>query len=434
MPFPNSPTNGQTYVLNNTSYTYNSAQGTWTATQAGVSTPITIAANTAATSTGTGALQVVGGIGVQGNVYTGNVGFADGSVFGSASSLGTRNRIINGDMRIDQRYVGAATANTISGYTVDRWQVQQSVTGKVVAQQNAGSVTPPSGFTNYLGITSQSSYSVGSTDYYNCIQYIEGFNISDLAWGTSSALPVTLSFWVRSSLTGTFTGSINNGAAANNAFYPFSYSISSANTWTKITITIPGPTIGTWNTTNGIGLTVFFSLGLGSTYVGGGNAWTSSTYYGISGATSVVGTSSATFYITGVQLEQGSVATPFERRQFGQELLLCQRYFQKSYKIDVPLGTTGSNTGYVEWNWGSLVYYATVSMFLRTTMRTYPTFQSYNVATGAAGSFVYYNGTTSVNGTGTLNGFDLGTDAVTWYMDGTGRTNLQFHYTMTAEL
>jgi hypothetical protein len=149
---------------------------------------------------------------------------------------------------------------------------------------------------------------------------------------------------------------------------------------------------------------------------------------------SVGAQTSGTWTIGNVQLEPGTVATPYERQIYSDQLAQCQRYFQKTYKIDVAPGTTGANTGYVEWNWGSLVSYGTVSMFLRTSMRTYPTFQSYNVATGAAGGFVYYNGTTSVNGTGTLGGLDLGTDVVTWYMDATGRTNLQFHYTMTAEL
>ncbi len=246
----------------------------------------------------------------------------------TADSLqGFRNRIINGDMRIDQRNAGAATANTINGYVVDRWIVNQSTTGKVIAQQNAGSVTPPTGFANYLGITSQSAYSVGSGDYYLIGQAIEGYNIADLNWGTAAAKTVTLSFWVRSSLTGTFGGSLaNNGTARS---YLFTYTISAANTWEYKTVTVAGDTSGTWEKTTSTGLNVRFGLGVGSTYSGTAGSWSGSTYFSATGATSVVGTNGATFYITGVQLEVGSTATPFERRDYGRELMLCQRYYQK---------------------------------------------------------------------------------------------------------
>ena len=261
----------------------------------------------------------------------------------AVNSLGFRNRIINGDMRIDQRNAGAATANTINGYTVDRWAIFQSVTGKLIAQQNAGSVTPPAGFTNYLGVTSQSAYSVGSSDYYVIDQRIEGFNISDLAWGTANAKSIIISFWVRSSLTGTFGGSLRN--ASENRSYPFTYSISSANTWEQKTVSIAGDTSGTWGTGNGIGIEIVFGLGVGSTYSGTAGAWASANYIGgATGATSVVGTNGATFYITGVQLEAGSVASPFERRDYGRELIMCQRYFEKIPSFEgstVPSGQVG---------------------------------------------------------------------------------------------
>jgi hypothetical protein len=240
--------------------------------------------------------------------------------------FGMRNRIINGAMEIDQRNAGAATANTINSYTVDRWAVNQSVTGKLIAQQNAAAVTPPTGFKNYLGVTSQSSYSVLSSDYYAIGQVIEGFNVSDLSWGTASAATITLSFWVRSSLTGTFGGSIQNSAQSRS--YPFTYTISTVNTWEKETITIAGDTTGTWLTDNGAGLRLFIGLGAGSTYSGTAGAWAAANYWTATGATSVVGTNGATFYITGVQLEVGSTATPFERRLYNQELATCFRYFE----------------------------------------------------------------------------------------------------------
>ena len=237
-----------------------------------------------------------------------------------------RNRIINGAMVIDQRNAGASVTPSGAVYNIDRWWTFGTQSSKFSIQQNAGSVTPPAGFTNYLGVTSLSAYSVTSTDQFILAQWIEGFNASDLGWGTANAKTVTLSFQVYSSLTGTFAGCIQN--YSNNRSYPFTYTVSSANTWTPISITIAGDTTGTWGTTNtGFG-GVIFSLGAGSTYQSTANTWVAGNYKSVSGATSVVGTNGATFYITGVQLEAGSAASPFENRLYGTELALCQRYFQ----------------------------------------------------------------------------------------------------------
>jgi hypothetical protein len=230
-------------------------------------------------------------------------------------------------MMIDQRYAGTATANTINGYTVDRWAVLQTTTGKLIAQQNAGSVTPPTEYKNYLGVTSQSAYTVLSSDLYRISQQIEGLNTSDLGWGTANAKTVTLSFWVRSSLIGTFGGAIGNSAGAST--YPFTYTISSANTWEYKTITITGPTSGTYPTDNTTAIYLQFLLGGGASTTGGtANTWGTSSVGGPTGCVSVVGTNGATFYITGVQLEKGSTATSFDWRPYGTELQLCQRYYE----------------------------------------------------------------------------------------------------------
>jgi hypothetical protein len=245
----------------------------------------------------------------------------------SSGLYGFKNRIYNGQMTIDQRYAGAAFGTSINSYTVDRWSMNQSVTGKLNGGRNYNSVTLPAGFANYLGFQSQSAYSISSSDYYQLLQPIEGFNTSDLAWGTANAKTVTLSFVVQSSLTGTFGGALVN--AAQTRSYPFSYTISSANTWTTVAITIPGDTSGTWvGATNGVGINVNFSLGMGSSLSGTAGAWASAFYISATGATSVVGTNGATFYITGVQLEKGSTATSFDYRPYGTELQLCQRYFE----------------------------------------------------------------------------------------------------------
>lgn len=244
----------------------------------------------------------------------------------SKNTFGFKNRIINGDMRIDQRNAGASVTPSTSGntYCVDRWTWGVTQASKLTAQQSS---TAPSGFTKSLLVTSSSAYSVASGDVFGLFQRIEGLNVADLAWGTASATTVALSFLVRSSLTGTFGGSLQNGTATRS--YPFTFTINSANTWEQKTVTIAGDTSGTWATDNGVGLQLTFSMGAGSTYSGTADAWASGNYYSATGATSVVGTNGATFYITGVQLEVGSTATSFDVRDYGRELILCKRYYQK---------------------------------------------------------------------------------------------------------
>ena len=281
----------------------------------------------------------------------------------AGSSYAWRNRIINGDMRIDQRNGGASITPTDGAYTLDRWVSYNTQTSKYTVQQNAGSVTPPSGFSNYFGVTSSSAYSVTASDTFSIVQNIEGLNTSDLAWGSASALAVTLSFWVRSSLTGTFGGAIGNSAL--NRSYPFTYTISAANTWEQKTVTISGDTSGTWLTNNGIGLRVWFSLGAGSTYLGTAGAWAATDRRGATGQTSVVGTNGATWYVTGVQLEPGTVATPFERRDYGRELILCQRY---TYVIRSNSAFTPYAVGH-----GTTTTSIRVMMQMPVTMRGTPT-------------------------------------------------------------
>ena len=251
------------------------------------------------------------------------------------NSMGFRNRILNGGMVIDQRNAGASVTPTTSAYTLDRWQYQCSVASKMSIQQNAGSVTPPVGFSNYLGLTTASAYTAASGEVFEVAHKVEGFNFSDLNWGSANASSVTLSFWARSSLTGTHSGSFTN--SAGNRSYPFTYTISAANTWEYKTITVAGDTTGTWvGATNGTGVVLYFDMGSGSTFRGPAGAWAGANYVGATGAVSVVGTSGATFYITGVQLEAGSVASPFERRDYGRELMMCQRYYQQYASYYIP--------------------------------------------------------------------------------------------------
>lgn len=302
-----------------------------------------------------------------------------------------RNRIINGDMRIDQRNAGAVFTSS-NTYFLDRWYFGNSQASKGTFQQNAGSVTPPAGFDNYLGFTSSSAYSVLTADEFFFRQPVEGYNFSDFAFGTASAKACTVSFWVRSSLTGTFGAALKN--SAQNRTYPFTYTISAANTWEYKTQTIPGDTSGTWvGGTNGIGCYLIFALGAGSGRSGTAGAWATADVNSVIGATSVVGTNGATFYITGVQLEPGSVATPFERRSYGQELALCQRYFYRHAE------GTSRIIGYGTY-WTSAQFEAGV--FFPVTMRTTPTLVQttgtnyYSVATNS--TYDYLDSLSTANG------------------------------------
>ena len=260
-----------------------------------------------------------------------SITFPDNSVQATApTGFGFKNRIFNGNMAIDQRNVGASV-NAVTGgqYSLDRWNTSVTVSNRFSIQQNAGAVATPAGFPNYLGVTSLLSTVLASSDFYAMRYQFEGFSTADLNWGTASASPVTLSFLVRSSLTGTFGGSVKNNA--NNRSYPFSYTINAANTWETKTVTIPGDTTGTWpGAVNTRSLQLSFGLGVGTTRSGPAGAWASTDYSSVTGAVSVVGTSGATFYITGVQLEKGSTATSFDYRPYGTELALCQRYYWKN--------------------------------------------------------------------------------------------------------
>ena len=360
-------------------------------------------------TTGTGSTVVLSASPTfTGTITTPGVTFSDASSqTAAASPYVLKNRIINGAMVIDQRNAGASIATTVDyaeTYTLDRWYYRNIVASKYTIQQNAASVTPPTGFTNYLGCTSTSAYTVGAAEFFTIGQAIEGFNVADLDFGKATAKTITLSFQVRSSLTGTFGGVVANSGFTRT--YPFTYSIPVANTWTTVSITISGDTSGTWLTTNGIGLNVRFSLGTGSTYSGTAGAWGSATVVSATGATSVVGTNGATFYITGVQLEQNTSATPFERRLYNQELANCQRYCCNiSLTAAGDFGVGACTSGGVQ----AFVPYP-------VTMRSAPT-----VTFSTAGNFLIADGTAgyTVTSTGTSN---ITTNQTTANMGASGTT------------
>jgi hypothetical protein len=313
-----------------------------------------------------------------------------------------RNRIINGDMRIDQRNAGVSSLAANATYYLDRWVFLSSQNNKFNIGQNLGSATPPTGFTNYLGLNVASAVSVASGDYFSVAQKIEGFNVADLGWGTANAKTVTLSFQVYSSLVGTFGGVFRN--SSNARAYPFTYIIppESANTWTSISVTVVGDATGTWNTNSSSSIEIWWNLGAGSTFSTTAGAWAAGNFTAPTGATSVVGTSGATFYITGVQLEEGTVATPFEHRPYGTELALCQRYCQRNARY---LALTGYQNGSSQVRTqqplvatlraAPSVSYSESTIPLATTGAT--SFTHYTISSVAQAVFYTYNGTQEIS-------------------------------------
>jgi hypothetical protein len=345
-----------------------------------------------------------------GNVAVGN----NLTVAGTATVTGTvvmgssfkRSRIINGNMVVDQRNAGASVTPNNS-FTLDRWLGFNAQTGKYTVQQNSGSVTGPTGFTNYLGVVSSSAYSVVAGDYFGISQTIEGFNTADLGYGTANAQTVTISFWVRSSLTGTFSVSVRNYGTYNRS-YPATYTISAANTWEYKTITIAGDTTGTWTgATNSGSLLVSWPIGCGSTYSGTANAWQAGNIIQATGSTSVVGTSGATFFLTGVQLEVGTKATPYEMQIYSDQLAQCQRY---CYVATLGAGGYGTTSTTITAYNGYAV-----------TMRTTPTLSAASITYGNASGL-------SID---TITAFRF---RQVWTVSGNGGSDVTYTLTATAEL
>jgi hypothetical protein len=308
---------------------------------------------------------------------------ASGGTGTTTGYYGFKNRLINSAMVIDQRNAGASVTNVSApanfAYSVDRWGYWATQASKFTLQQSS---TAPAGFTTSLKITSSSAYTVLSTDYFTIGQNIEGFNVADLGYGAAGAATVTISFWVQSSLTGTFGGALSNGST--NRSYAFTYTISAANTWEQKTITVAGDTTGTWNKTNSTGLILTLGLGVGSTATGATGSWAGSWYASANSSVNVVSTNGATFYITGVQLEKGSTATSFDYRPYSAELAMCQRYY---WQLDE---TTGG-----QYTWGTGANGASDSIFVVQNpvyMRSAPT-------AGLTGSVTVYSNATNATKT-----------------------------------
>jgi len=303
------------------------------------------------------------------------------------TTTGFKNRIINGNMAIDQRNAGASVTPS-GGVTLDRWYVRTDTGTSNAAQQVT---TAPAGFSNSLKFTTGTGASPSSGAVNWIYQIIEGYNTADLGWGTANAQTVTLSFWVQSSVTGTYSGNLANSDYSRS--YPFTFTISAANTWTKASVTIPGDTSGTWLTTNGRGVYVSFNLGMGSTYTGPANAWASALYGGVTGTTNIVATSGATFYLTGVQFEVGTTATNFDFRSYGTELNLCQRYYEKSYNVGTAPATAtalGQHTSFANYGVSTTNYIDSGSAYFKVSKRTNPTVSVWDLS-GNSGKCTRYS-------------------------------------------
>jgi len=292
---------------------------------------------------------------------------------------GTRNRIINGAMEIDQRNNGGQITVNQNGFNnrlfpIDRFPLQKNSSGGTISGIRSTDVPSGQGFNNSFAaqVASAGPASPASTDYLYINHRVEGYNVADFNFGTAFARTFTLSFWVKSSIAGIYCVGFSN--YADNRSIPVEYRINSPNVWEYKTITLTADTVGTWEKTNSGGLNIAWVLSAGTSYQGTNNVWTSGVILATSNQTNTwFSTASNTFYLTGVQLELGSVATSFERRSYGQELALCERYYEKSYNQDVAVGSVSEFGAWESVSINVVDFYDYGRLNFRTRKRTIPT-------------------------------------------------------------
>ena len=351
-----------------------------------------------------------------------------------------KNLIINGAMQVAQRGTSESSVSTTQyANAPDRWRIVAGNGGTWTLSQ---STTSPNLFKNsYKFDCTTADSSLGAGDFLAFDQGLEGLDLQGLGWGTSDAKSVTVSFHVRSNKTGTYTCELFQGAGAvggSNILVSKSYTISVADTWEKKTITFSGNTAVAFTNDNSRQLTLNLWLAAGSNFTGG--TFSDGTYHNAnnkrvaSGQVNLADSTSNEWYITGVQIEVGSVATDFEHRSFAEELALCQRYFEKSYDHSTQAGTATSsgslnNGGLTGMNNAS--HATRASIRYKVTKRAHPTVTTFDLS-GNSGKCNFPD--TSSNVTMTVlqagfNGCAVETAAVT-----TTDTRCYYHFTAESEL
>jgi len=358
----------------------------------------------------------------------------------STGAVQFRNRIINGDMRIDQRLAGTANAALATAqdvYTADRWAVWRNASGaNYTVQRIANAGAPGNDFA--LQATVTTSATPGTNDIYFMHQKIEGFNVNDFGLGTANAASFTISFHVRSSVAGTYGLIATNGA--KNRSYVTTYTIGTANVWEYKVVTIKGDVAGVWAKDNTTGLDIIWSLGAGSgSSTAASTAWVAGIFYNATGAVQFVGNAvGSTFALTNVQVERGTVATPFEVRPFAMELGMCQRYFEKSYELNQVPGASAIDPGILfisaSSNGGNFVL-GTLRFSMPKRTKIY-TMTGYSNGTGATATWTYARG--NVPETTTTPTFDIFCEFSCRFYASIGAAwtvgYIQGHWTSNAEL
>jgi hypothetical protein len=376
------------------------------------------------------------------------INFTSGMQIGGQDTTfgGMRNRIINGDMRIDQRNAGALVSSA-SGYIVDRWSDgRYAPSGGVYSARQV--TDAPTGFSNSLIHTVTTAVAgTYAGDFYQIWQTIEGNNVADFNLGTASAVTFTASFWVKSSVTGTYSIAFGNEDPLSNGTtrtYVTTYVINTANTWEYKTITVAGDTTGNWGKTNGDGLAIYFDLGCGTDTQITANSWQSANGRRIAGTVKLIATVGATFQVTGVQLEKGSVASAFENRQYGTELALCQRYYETTYPVGYSAGYNfGGGYPFSTSKPVTVNFIAsddtTTSQSVRFVVakRTNPTVVIYSASDGASGFTFTYKATggSSLNVAANVTYTSENLCNINQSLSAVNQTNESyFHFTASAEL
>jgi len=359
----------------------------------------------------------------------------------SGQITGRRNIIINGAMNVAQRGTSATTM-TNAYATVDRFRGFSNGGGAFTGEQysmNASDIASTGQRKALKVLVSTADSSIASADYYAIQHKLEGDDLQHLKYGTSSAETMTISFFVKSDTTGTYFFTVDKIANGQTAYrLPQEFTISSADTWEKKTLTI-SPTAGSTSLITssagvigggtGHGMSLYWGFAWGTDYHGTNNTWGTGTYGTNATANGFMSTVGNEFFLTGVQLEVGEVTNPiFEHRSFGDELLLCQRYFQKSYNYGDAIGNTSNTNGFYAFQIDDGAIQRD-GVRLTQTMRTNPTIVVYNPVTGASGS-------TRTNASANISTsvYQIGENGYfTDYTPSSGEF-LQFHHTADAEL